>query len=140
MSLTYKLLPGQPWRRLSFIAAMLTNFVGHLWWLVLAGLSVPLLWHFYTNGLPQSYDGATHLLRLALLDDYIHQGMLYPRWLPELILGNGAPVFNYYAPLTYLDNVRLGRVTYSALSTEPTRRRMGPIDQMLDDQVGDLFR
>jgi len=64
-------------------------------------LSIPLLWHFGAAGLPQSYDGATHLLRLALLDNAIQQGMLYPRWLPELILGNGAPVFNYYAPLTY---------------------------------------
>ena len=40
------------------------------------------------------------------------------------------------AKLVYLDNVRLGGVTCSALSTEPARRRMGPIDQMLDDQAG----
>jgi hypothetical protein len=44
-------------------------------------------------------------------------------------------------PANYLDNVRLRRwITCSVLSTEPARRRMGPVDQMLDHQAGGLFR
>ena len=41
-----------------------------------------------------------------------------------------------YKSINYLDNVRLSRVTYTALRAEPTSRRMGPIDQMLHDQAG----
>ncbi|MEZ4835956.1 MAG: hypothetical protein R2873_28825 [Caldilineaceae bacterium] len=37
----------------------------------------------------------------ALLDHHIAAGFFYPRWVPELMLGNGYPVFNYYAPATY---------------------------------------
>jgi hypothetical protein len=31
----------------------------------------------------------------------IREGVLYPRWAPDLYLGYGYPIFNYYAPLTY---------------------------------------
>ncbi len=42
-----------------------------------------------------------HLLRLVLLDRYLREGMLFPRWLPGLVLGRGYPVFDYYGPATY---------------------------------------
>jgi hypothetical protein len=70
-------------------------------WPLLFILAIPALWPFLVRGLPQSYDGVTHLLRLALLDNFIHQGIWFPRWMPDLILGSGAPILNFYAPLTY---------------------------------------
>lgn len=71
------------------------------WWLWLALLALPALWPFYSEGLPRSFDGGLHLLRLSLLDDHIRQGILLPRWTPSLILGYGYPLFNFYAPGAY---------------------------------------
>ncbi len=50
--------------------------------------------------LPASPDGLLHLYRLVALDHAIQQGDLWPRYVPGLIFGYGAPVFNYYAPLS----------------------------------------
>jgi len=72
-----------------------------LWWLWLALLAIPALWPFYSEGLPRSFDGGLHLLRLSLLHDYIRQGILLPRWTPALILGYGYPLYNFYAPGAY---------------------------------------
>jgi hypothetical protein len=72
----------------------------HLW-LAVPFLAIPALLPFWRFGLNQSADGDVHLLRLALLDYHIGHGILYPRWFPELRLGNGYPVLNYYSPLTY---------------------------------------
>ncbi len=70
-------------------------------WLTLFGLAIPALWPFVQEGLPRSFDGGLHLLRLGVLDDLIRHGSLYPRWAPSLMLGYGYPVFNFYAPSTY---------------------------------------
>lgn len=70
-------------------------------WLLLPLLAIPALLPFYTQGLTRSFDAGLHLLRISLLDRYIRQGMLYPRWAPELLLGHGYPVFSYYAPGSY---------------------------------------
>jgi uncharacterized membrane protein len=64
-------------------------------------MTIPALWPFYTHGLPHSFDGAIHLIRLALLDYHVETGTLFPRWIPEIMLGRGAPILNYYASLTY---------------------------------------
>ncbi|RIK33345.1 MAG: hypothetical protein DCC55_35160, partial [Chloroflexi bacterium] len=74
--------------------------LNHLW-LALLPLAIPALLPFFTEGLPRSYDGGLHLLRISLLDRYIRQGMLFPRWAPELLLGHGYPVYSYYAPGAY---------------------------------------
>jgi len=79
------------------VAAWLSR---HLW-LVLPLLAIPALWPFANLSLPVSADGTLHLLRLAALDHHVRQGMLYPRWLPELFAGLGYPVLNFYGPLTY---------------------------------------
>ena len=71
---------------------------GWLWILLLA---LPALWPFYSEGLPRSFDGGLHLLRLSLLDEQIRQGILLPRWTPSLILGYGYPLYNFYAPGAY---------------------------------------
>jgi hypothetical protein len=89
-------------------------------WLLLPILAVPAVWTYIDRGWPNSADGTLHLLRLVLLDHHISQGMLYPRWVPELMLGNGYPVFNFYAPATYYLAVGihlLGPGYYMALMT-----------------------
>ncbi len=51
--------------------------------------------------LPWRGDGILHVYRLAHLQRAVVNGDLYPRWLPDLALGHGFPLFNYYAPLSY---------------------------------------
>ncbi len=46
-------------------------------------------------------DAKNHMLRLYLLGWMVQRGVWYPRWLPDLFMGYGYPVFNYYAPGFY---------------------------------------
>jgi hypothetical protein len=56
--------------------------------------------------LPRGHDSLLHLYRLVELDHLLHQGILFPRWMPDLVYGYGYPLFNFYAPLsTYLSEV-----------------------------------
>ena len=48
-----------------------------------------------------TFDGENHLLRLFLVGDALKGGDWYPRWLPDLAMGYGYPLFNYYAPGMY---------------------------------------
>lgn len=52
-------------------------------------------------GLPHQTDAELHIYRAAELGHLLRQGIFYPRWAPDLYLGYGYPIFNYYAPLTY---------------------------------------
>ncbi len=52
-------------------------------------------------GLPRKTDAELHVYRAAELQHILRQGVFYPRWAPNLYLGYGYPIFNYYAPLTY---------------------------------------
>jgi hypothetical protein len=70
-------------------------------WLLLLPLVWPALRPFYSEGLPRSFDGGLHLLRLALLDRAVSAGLWLPRWSSELLLGFGYPLFNFYAPGAY---------------------------------------
>jgi len=57
-------------------------------------------------GLPRGTDAELHIYRAAELGHAIREGVFYPRWAPNLYLGYGYPIFQYYAPLTYyLSNV-----------------------------------
>lgn len=49
----------------------------------------------------RSADGLLHLYRLVELDQCIRQGVLFPRWVPDLAQGYGFPLFNFYPPLAY---------------------------------------
>ncbi|MCI0394303.1 MAG: hypothetical protein L0322_05135 [Chloroflexi bacterium] len=69
-------------------------------WLLLI-FAVPAIWPFVANGLPVADDGFVHLLRLALFGEQISQGVLYPRWIPELVFGYGYPLFYFYGPTMY---------------------------------------
>ena len=46
-------------------------------------------------------DGALHVYRTVALDRALHDGLLYPRWFPDLAFGYGFPFFNYREPLGY---------------------------------------
>jgi len=67
--------------------------------LLLAAL--PALWPFLQLGLTQSADGMLHVLRIALLTAHQQEGVLYPRWVPDLVLGYGYPLLAFYGPATY---------------------------------------
>jgi hypothetical protein len=52
-------------------------------------------------GLPRGTDAELHVYRAAELGRSLDRDALYPRWAPNLYLGYGYPIFNYYAPFTY---------------------------------------
>src|SRR5512142_1405319 len=72
--------------------------VGH-WSLILIGLILvaPLL----QSSPLCTDDGALHVYRTVALDRALHDGLLYPRWFPDLAFGYGFPFFNYREPLGY---------------------------------------
>lgn len=67
----------------------------------LGGLVVLVAWPVLRAGAPTVGDGLNHFYRLAELHWAVQNGVLYPRWLPDLAYGFGLPVFNFYPPLTY---------------------------------------
>ena len=76
-------------------------YLNLLHWFFLALLAIPALWPLYTTGLPARFDRGLHLMRLAWLDQHIRQGTLFPRWVPEMMLGRGYPIFNFYGAGIY---------------------------------------
>lgn len=52
-------------------------------------------------GLPNTADGPAHLMRQAELNQAWRDGLLYPRWAPDLAYGYGMPLFHYAPPLLY---------------------------------------
>src|SRR5512139_3572232 len=67
--------------------------------LIIVGLllAAPLL----QNAWLCSDDGALHVFRTVALDRALSDGLLYPRWFPDLAYGYGFPFFNYREPLGY---------------------------------------
>ncbi len=53
-------------------------------------------------GLPRHTDLELHVFRAAEYGEVLRDGVLYPRWAPDFYYGYGYPIFNYYAPFTYL--------------------------------------
>lgn len=71
--------------------------------LVLLVVLLLLAWQPLLRGqIPWRGDGLLHFYRLAQLERAVHSGVLYPRWSPDLGYGYGFPLFNYYAPFSYL--------------------------------------
>ncbi|MHB1415102.1 MAG: 6-pyruvoyl-tetrahydropterin synthase-related protein, partial [Chloroflexota bacterium] len=54
-----------------------------------------------------THDGAFHLFRAVELEACLRDGILYPRWAPDLAQGLGYPIFNFYAPLANYVQVSL---------------------------------
>ncbi|MFQ5612061.1 MAG: hypothetical protein ACE5H9_08005 [Anaerolineae bacterium] len=70
--------------------------------LILVGLLLlPAFQPLFKPTLTQSSDGLAHLYRVVALDRLIEQGVLFSRWLPDLVYGYGLPLFVYYPPLSY---------------------------------------
>ena len=76
-------------------------YLDRLQWLLLPLLTLPGLWPLLHDGLPARFDRGLHLMRLAWLDQHIRQGTLFPRWVPEMMLGRGYPLFNFYGAGVY---------------------------------------
>jgi hypothetical protein len=64
-------------------------------------LTLFALYPLLQSGLPNTADGALHVYRTVELDQCWQDGVYYPRWAPDLFLGYGYPIFNFYAPLLY---------------------------------------
>lgn len=78
--------------------ALLLLFVG--------ALLIPLA----LTPLPFTADGRNHILRVVLLERALAAGDWFPRYFPELAYGYGAPLLNYYAPLTYYLTAAIARL------------------------------
>jgi hypothetical protein len=75
---------------------------------------VPLLglaaaWSTLTQSLPNTDDGALHMLRLVELDRCLQHGTFCLRWAPDFAHGYGYPGFNYYMnlPTIYAEGLHL---------------------------------
>ncbi len=70
-------------------------------WLLLALAALPAVAPLASGGLTASFDGSAHLLRLGALQRSISEGVFLPRWMPDMQLGYGYPVFNFYPAGAY---------------------------------------
>ncbi|MDP2661128.1 MAG: hypothetical protein Q8R28_10420, partial [Dehalococcoidia bacterium] len=62
-----------------------------------AAAAVPLLGPYFVG----SHDGVLAVYRFFEFDRSLQDGILLPRWAPDLFFGYGYPFFNFYAPLSY---------------------------------------
>jgi hypothetical protein len=87
---------------------------GLIFTLLLCGFALwPLL---YRPGLPNGNDVLYHVYRAAEMDRAWANGVLLPRWAESFYTGYGAPVFHYYASLSYyLTSILIRLFSLSAL-------------------------
>jgi hypothetical protein len=57
-------------------------------------------------------DAKNHMIRIYHLHWLIERGVWYPRWLPDMFMGYGYPVLNFYAPIFYYLTWGLGQVLH----------------------------
>ena len=62
-------------------------------------------------------DGEYHLLRVYVFGTAVKAGEWLPRWTPDLFLGYGYPIFNYYAPGTYYAALLLRAIGLDVFTT-----------------------
>jgi len=92
---------------------VIKRFVHHLDPAMLLTLMVcaftlwPLL---YRPGLPNGDDVLYHVYRAAEMDRAWAHGIYMPRWAEAFYEGYGAPLFHYYASLTYYSTSLLTRL------------------------------
>ena len=56
---------------------------------------------FIRVSLPYGHDTVFHVFQAEQFERAIHEGVLYPRWVPDSNRGYGSANFIFYAPLTY---------------------------------------
>jgi len=73
-------------------------------WPAIAALLTYVAWQPFVRpdfDIWRADDGEYHLLRVYVFEHAFRDGQWLPRWVPDLFLGYGYPIFNYYAPGTY---------------------------------------
>lgn len=68
---------------------------------VLPLVALAVVWVYIDVGVPHTFDTSFHWTRIGALDRHLRDGLFFPRWLPEMLLGYGYPLLNYYAPSIY---------------------------------------
>lgn len=63
-------------------------------------LMLPALSVLAYRALPRGGDLLLHYYRTVALDATLRRGLLYTRWMPDLVYGYGYPLFHFYAPLS----------------------------------------
>lgn len=69
--------------------------------LLLAAFSGLALFVLTADWPVDTHDGLTHIRRIEALTAALREGVIYPRWFPDHLLGYGTPVLNYYSPGFY---------------------------------------
>ncbi|HEX2185660.1 MAG TPA: hypothetical protein VHN78_09165, partial [Chloroflexota bacterium] len=75
-----------------------------LLWPLVAALLTFVAWQPFVRldfDLWRADDGEYHLLRVYVFEAAVRAGEWLPRWTPDLFVGYGYPIFNFYAPGTY---------------------------------------
>ena len=93
----------QPPRRAPLVLA-LTAPLQAIRWPLLAALLSFVAWQPFVRpdfDVWRADDGEYHLLRVYVFEHAFKGGQWLPRWVPDLFVGYGYPIFNYYAPGTY---------------------------------------
>lgn len=62
----------------------------------------------FVNGLPNTHDGQTHVMRLASFHQALFDGQFPPRWAGNFAFGYGSPVVSYAFHLPYI----MGEIFY----------------------------
>jgi len=75
---------------------------------MLATLPAWLPWLDPQLDLWKTDDAKNHMLRLYHLGWLLERGVLHPRWVPDMFMGYGYPLFNFYAPAFYYVSLLLG--------------------------------
>ncbi len=60
-------------------------------------ICLPAALPYFGGDIPRSNDSLAHLYRTVELDRLVRSGIFFPRWAPDLALGYGYPIFNYFA-------------------------------------------
>ncbi len=92
--------------RSSSFSARLSSLIIDHWSLIIVNCSLIIVGLILAAPLLQNAalcldDAALHVYRTVALDRALHDGLLYPRWFPDLAYGYGFPFFNYREPLGY---------------------------------------
>ncbi|HSX40964.1 MAG TPA: 6-pyruvoyl-tetrahydropterin synthase-related protein [Candidatus Saccharimonadales bacterium] len=68
---------------------------------VLILLGIFPLFGLFHSGLPVTHDGQDHVIRLANFYKNLTDGIIIPRWAPNVNYGFGDPIFLFFYPLPY---------------------------------------
>jgi len=89
----------------SWRSSWATWLAGHSPWIA-SGSAIALAVQPLLHGLPRGHDTLLHLYRIPLINALWQQGVVFSRWIPDLLGGCGYPLFAFYPPLSaYLSTV-----------------------------------